>query len=56
MKKVLKGDQSVIDILRKIDQIGFSAISVGNFFQDLKVGQRKKQTGMNSTCSLILRE
>jgi tRNA(fMet)-specific endonuclease VapC len=56
MKKVLidtnvyslamKGDQSVIGILRKIDQIGFSAISVGELFSGFK-GGTKEETNRN---------
>jgi len=52
MKKVLidtnvyslamKGEQSVIGLLRKIDQIGFSAISVGELFSGFKGGKKEE--------------
>ncbi len=51
MKKVLidtniyslamKGDVSVVNELRKIDQIGFSAISAGELFSGFKGGHRE---------------
>ena len=51
MKKVLidtniyslamKGDATVVNALRKIDQIGFSAVSVGELFSGFKGGRRE---------------
>ena len=51
MKKVLidtniyslamKGDATVVNELRKIDQIGFSAVSVGEVFSGFKGGRRE---------------
>lgn len=51
MKKVLidtniyslamKGDATVVNELRKIDQIGFSAVSVGELFSGFKGGRRE---------------
>ena len=51
MKKVLidtdiyslamKGDVTVVNALRKIDQIGFSAVSVGELFSGFKGGRRE---------------
>ncbi len=51
MKKVLidtniyslamKGDGNVVDALRKIDQIGFAAISVGELYSGFKGGNRE---------------
>ncbi len=51
MKKVLidtniyslamKGDDNVVDALRKIDLIGFSAISVGELYSGFKGGSRE---------------
>ncbi len=51
MKKVLidtniyslamKGDVAVVNALRKIDQIGFSAISAGELFSGFKGGNRE---------------
>jgi tRNA(fMet)-specific endonuclease VapC len=51
MKKVLidtniyslamRGDESVVDALRKIDQIGFSAISIGELYSGFKGGSRE---------------
>jgi tRNA(fMet)-specific endonuclease VapC len=53
MKKVLidtniysfamKGDADVIDILRKIDLIGFSTISIGELYSGFKGGNREKR-------------
>ena len=51
MKKVLidtniyslamKGDVNVVNMLRKIDLIGFSAISIGELFSGFKGGGRE---------------
>ena len=53
MKKVLidtkiyslamRGDAKVIDALRKIDLIGFSAISIGELFSGFKGGNRESR-------------
>ena len=53
MKKVLidtniyslamRGDAKVIDTLRKIDLIGFSAISIGELFSGFKGGNRESR-------------
>jgi tRNA(fMet)-specific endonuclease VapC len=53
MKKVLidtniyslamKGDVTVVNPLRKIDQIGFSAISAGELFSGFKGGNREEK-------------
>lgn len=53
MKKVLidtniyslamKGDKSVTDVLRKIDQIGVSAISIGELFSGFKGGNSEEK-------------
>ena len=53
MKKVLidtniysfamKGDVAVVNALRKIDQIGFSAISAGELFSGFKGGNREDE-------------
>jgi len=53
MKKVLidtniyslamKGDATVVNALRKIDQIGFSAVSAGELFTGFKGGCREDQ-------------
>jgi tRNA(fMet)-specific endonuclease VapC len=53
MKKVLidtniyslamKGDVTVVNVLRKIDQIGFSAISAGELFSGFKGGNREEK-------------
>jgi tRNA(fMet)-specific endonuclease VapC len=53
MKKVLidtniyslamKGDVAIVNALRKIDQIGFSAISAGELFSGFKGGNREDE-------------
>lgn len=37
----MKGDGSVVEALRKIDRIGFSAISIGELFSGFKGGNRE---------------
>jgi len=37
----MKGDGNVVDALRKIDQIGFAAISVGELYSGFKNGNRE---------------
>jgi tRNA(fMet)-specific endonuclease VapC len=39
----MKGDADVIDILRKIDLIGFSTISIGELYSGFKGGNREKR-------------
>ena len=51
MKKVLidtniyslamRGDTEIVGVLRKIDRIGFSAVSVGELFSGFKGGSRE---------------
>jgi tRNA(fMet)-specific endonuclease VapC len=53
MKKVLidtnifslamKGDASTVQVLRKIDQIGFSAVSIGELLSGFKAGNREPE-------------
>lgn len=53
MKKVLidtniyslamKGDASTVQVLRKIDQIGFSAVSIGELLSGFKAGNRESE-------------
>jgi len=62
MKKVLidtniyslamKGDDNVVDALRKIDLIGFSAISVGELYSGFKGGSR--ETGNREELNIFL--
>ena len=62
MKKVLidtniyslamKGDDNVVDALRKIDLIGFSAISVGELYSAFKGGSR--ETGNREELNIFL--
>ena len=62
MKKVLidtniyslamKGDDNVVDALRRIDLIGFSAISVGELYSGFKGGSRK--TGSREELNIFL--
>ena len=40
----MKGDANVVDALRKIDRIGFSAISIGELFTGFKGGTREDKT------------
>lgn len=71
MKKVLidtniyslamKGDANVVDALRRIDLIGFSAISIGELYSGFKggsreTGNREQGTGKNSIFFWILQE
>ena len=37
----MKGDPSTVQTLRKIDQIGFSAVSIGELFSGFKAGNRE---------------
>ena len=37
----MRGDNDVVDVLRKIDRIGFSAISVGELYSGFKGGTRE---------------
>ena len=37
----MKGDAHVVNVLRKIDRIGFSAISIGELFSGFKGGGRE---------------
>jgi tRNA(fMet)-specific endonuclease VapC len=39
----MRGEPSVVDILRKIDQIGISTISVGELFSGFKAGSREEK-------------
>ncbi len=62
MKKVLidtniyslamKGDDNVVDALRRIDLIGFSAISVGELYSGFKGGSR--ETGNREELNIFL--
>ena len=38
----MKGDHGVVDLLRKIDQIGISTISIGELFSGFKAGNREE--------------
>ena len=37
----LKGDVNVVDILRRIDEIGFSVVSIGELFSGFRGGSRE---------------
>ena len=39
----MRGDASVVDVLRHVDRIGISAVSVGELFSGFKGGNREKQ-------------
>ena len=39
----MKGDGNVVDVLRKIDLIGFAAISVGELYSAFKGGKREEE-------------
>ncbi len=39
----MKGDAPVVQTLRKIDQIGFSAVSIGELFSGFKAGNRERE-------------
>jgi len=39
----MKGEPRVVDLLRKIDQIGISTISVGESFSGFKAGSREEK-------------
>jgi len=39
----MKGDREVVAILRKMDQIGFSVISIGELFSGFKGGGREQK-------------
>lgn len=39
----MKGDNDVVDVLRNIDRIGFSAISVGELYSGFKGGNREAE-------------
>jgi tRNA(fMet)-specific endonuclease VapC len=39
----LKGDDEVVDILRKVEEIGFSVISIGELLSGFKGGGREKK-------------
>jgi tRNA(fMet)-specific endonuclease VapC len=39
----MKGDEQVIATLRRLDRIGFSAISIGELFSGFKGGHRENR-------------
>jgi tRNA(fMet)-specific endonuclease VapC len=39
----MKGDEQVITALRRLDRIGFSAISIGELFSGFKGGHRENR-------------
>lgn len=41
--RALKGDLEVVDVLRKLDRIGFAAISIGELLSGFKGGTRESQ-------------
>ena len=66
MKKVLidtniyslamKGEANVVNTLRRIDQIGFSAISIGELLSGFKAAAVRLRTGKSSIFFWILQE
>ena len=52
----LRGDVEVVNALRRIEVIGFSAISIGELFQVLKAVVVKPRTGKSLIFFWILRE
>ena len=43
----LRGDDGVVEVLRKAEQIGFSVISIGYYFLVLKGEEGNRRTGKN---------
>ena len=39
----LKGDEGVVEVLREADEIGFSAISIGELLSGFKLGGREQK-------------
>ena len=39
----LKGDDSVVEVLREVDEIGFSVVSIGELFSGFKIGGMEKK-------------
>lgn len=44
----LKGDNDVVNVLRSVEEIGFSVISIGELLSGFKRGARRRRTGWNS--------
>ena len=43
----LRGDDDVVEVLRKAEEIGFSVISIGYYFLVLKGEEGNRRTGKN---------